>query len=172
MKNSNNHFGTVVQIFGPVVDVQFQENALPPIFTALRLTNPTIDDRQGNLTLEVAQHLGENIVRTIAMDSTDGSSVEMEVENTGGPLKFLLNGNARSNSQWVGDPIDERGKIDLHNSRQSHRDPPQFQEYNTQLRNSVTGIKVIDLLAPYVKGGKNWSFRWSRSGKNRYHQWS
>ena len=68
MKNSNNHFGTVVQIFGPVVDVQFQENALPPILTALRLTNPTIDDRQGNLTLEVAQHLGENIVRTIAMD--------------------------------------------------------------------------------------------------------
>jgi len=166
MKNSNNHFGTVVQIFGPVVDVQFQENALPPIFTALRLTNPTIDDRQGNLTLEVAQHLGENIVRTIAMDSTDGLKRGMEVENTGEPIKVPVGMETLGRIlNVVGDPIDERGKIESSQLAPIHRDPPQFQEYNTNSEILVTGIKVIDLLAPYVKGGKIGLFGGAGVGK-------
>lgn len=158
--------GIVKQVMGPVVDVEFETGDLPAINTALRVTNPAIDTREGNLVLEVAQHLGDKTVRTIAMDSTDGLVRGQKVDNTGkmisapvgrGVLGRIIN--------VVGDPIDEAGPLKSDEAWEIHRVAPSFDQQSTQAEMLMTGIKVVDLLAPYAKGGKIGLFGGAGVGK-------
>lgn len=158
--------GKVLQVLGPVVDVEFQEGELPAIYTALKATNKSIDDRSGNLVLEVAQHLGNRVVRTIAMDSSEGLVRGTHVENTGQAITTPV-GNAVLGRimNVIGEPIDERGKIDAKEFWPIHRPSPKFEDQATAQEILMTGIKVIDLLAPYVKGGKIGLFGGAGVGK-------
>ncbi len=161
--------GTVLQVMGPVVDVLFEgarAGDLPEIYTALKVTNPAIDDRPFNLVLEVAQHLGENGVRTIAMDATDGLMRGMEVRNTGGSITVPVGREALGRiMNVVGDPVDEGGPIESELRLPIHRKPPEFRDQNVEQQTFETGIKVIDLLAPYLKGGKIGLFGGAGVGK-------
>ncbi len=158
--------GIVSQIMGPVVDVDFPTGDLPAINTALRLTNKSIDARENNLVLEVAQHLGDRSCRTIAMDSTDGLVRGQKVMNTGKmittPVGDAVLGRILN---VIGEPIDEAGPIGEKVSWEIHRPAPKFEDQSTKAEMLVTGIKVVDLLAPYVKGGKIGLFGGAGVGK-------
>ena len=158
--------GKIAQVMGPVVDVEFEAGELPDIYTALKVTNETIDDRKDNLTLEVAQHLGENTVRTIAMDSTDGLVRGGEVANSGSMISMPVgDGTLGRIMNLLGDPIDNLGDVQTEKRMPIHRDPPEFDQQDTSTEMLVTGIKVIDLLAPYRKGGKIGLFGGAGVGK-------
>ncbi len=158
--------GRVAQVLGPVVDVEFPENQLPFIMTALKVTNPCIDDKPWNLTLEVSQHLGNNLVRAIAMDATDGLVRGMEVRNTGDRITVPVGpGTLGRVMNLLGDPIDDAGPIPCEKRMPIHRAAPLFQDQDTKDSILVTGIKVIDLLAPYKKGGKIGLFGGAGVGK-------
>jgi len=158
--------GVVVQILGPVIDVRFQENELPPILTALTLTNPSINDHEDDLVLEVTQHIGDRLVRTIAMDSTDGLRRGVPVRSTGAPIQVPV-GKATLGRVMnvVGQPVDEGGPIESPFHYPIHRAAPTFSQLSTTNGILVTGIKVIDLLAPYMKGGKIGLFGGAGVGK-------
>jgi len=158
--------GKVVQVMGPVVDVEFPPGNLPEIYTALRLTNPGIDEREDNLVLEVAQHLGENTVRAVAMDTTDGLVRGQPVRNTGDAIRVPV-GEATLGRimNVVGDPVDERGPIESKATYPIHRPPPEFIDQSTGVEALETGIKVVDLIAPYPKGGKVGLFGGAGVGK-------
>jgi len=146
--------GTIKQVLGPVVDVEFT-GELPPIYTALQATNKTISDVKGNLTLEVAQHLGDGLVRTISMDSTDGLTRGTMVENTGAMISAPVGPEVLGRILNVtGDPVDEAGPVTAKERWEIHREPPKFEEQAIETEMLMTGIKVVDLLAPYAKGGK------------------
>jgi F-type H+-transporting ATPase subunit beta len=158
--------GRVVQIIGAVVDVEF-DGHLPAILSALETTNA--DQRTGapvRLVLEVAQHLGENTVRTIAMDSTEGLTRGHPVVDTGGPITVPVGpGTLGRIMNVIGEPVDEAGPIP-HNRRASiHREAPAFADQRTSAEMLVTGIKVVDLLCPYTKGGKIGLFGGAGVGK-------
>ena len=158
--------GRVAQVLGPVVDVEFPENQLPFILTALKVTNPYIDDQEWNLTLEVSQHLGNNLVRTIAMDATDGLVRGAVVKNTGDRITVPVGpGTLGRVMNLLGDPIDAAGPIPCDMRMPIHRSAPLFQDQDTKDSILVTGIKVIDLLAPYKKGGKIGLFGGAGVGK-------
>jgi F-type H+-transporting ATPase subunit beta len=158
--------GRISQVLGNVVDVQFSNGSLPPILTALRVTNPAIDDRQGNLVLEVEQHLGENTVRCIAMDTTDGLVRGMPVENTGAPITVPVGpGTLGRLMNVTGDSIDEAGPIQGLKRMPIHRDAPAFDEQGTEVEILETGIKVIDLICPFSRGGKIGLFGGAGVGK-------
>lgn len=158
--------GKVVQVLGPVVDIEFPEGELPAICTALKATNQSIDDRKGNLVLEVAQHLGNRVVRTIAMDSSEGLVRGAEVQNTGQAITTPVGNEVLGRIMNVlGEPIDERGKIEAKEYWPIHRPSPKFEDQATAQEVLMTGIKVIDLLAPYVKGGKIGLFGGAGVGK-------
>lgn len=158
--------GTITQILGPVVDVKFDEESIPPIYTALWVTNPSIDDRENNLTLEVVQHVGDNVARTIAMDSTDGLCRGMDVINTGEEITVPVGEETLGRIMNVtGEPVDEAGDIGSDKRYSIHRPAPAFSELNTSDEILVTGIKVVDLLAPYMKGGKIGLFGGAGVGK-------
>ncbi|MFB6262986.1 MAG: F0F1 ATP synthase subunit beta [Bradymonadaceae bacterium] len=201
---------------GPVVDVQFEPEAVPELMTALKVTNPTISDEDWNLVLEVAKHLGEGVVKAIAMDSTDGLTRGQEVLNTGAPITMPVGDEVLGRIfEVTGDPIDElkifhldngdivRGVLyeekestydiavrpdpdDVHHREIEtlsktevdhiedletdkrwpiHREPPSFNEQTTTTEAFETGIKVIDLLAPYAEGGKTGLFGGAGVGK-------
>jgi F-type H+-transporting ATPase subunit beta len=158
--------GKIAQVIGPVVDIDFPAGQLPRILNALRVTNPSISGAADNLVLEVAQHLGESTVRAIAMDSTDGLTRGMEAKDTGGPIMMPV-GNACLGRilNVVGEPVDELGPVDAKIFKPIHRDPPKFEEQATKIEIFETGIKVIDLLAPYKKGGKIGLFGGAGVGK-------
>jgi F-type H+-transporting ATPase subunit beta len=158
--------GKVTQVLGPVVDVEFPPGGLPEVFTALRVTNPNISAAQNNLTIEVAQHLGENTVRCIAMDSTDGIGRGQPVTNTGSPIQAPV-GKATLGRilNVTGDPVDEKGPVNAKESWPIHRQPPPFTEQDVRVQMFETGIKVIDLLAPYTRGGKIGLFGGAGVGK-------
>src|SRR5512134_548904 len=119
--------GRVLQVMGPVVDVEFPPGELPEVYTALRLTNPGIDDRESNLVVEVAQHLGENTVRCIAMDSTEGLTRGQPVVNTGDGIRVPVgNGTLGRIMNVIGEPVDERGPIEGTTTAPIHRAPPKF----------------------------------------------
>jgi len=152
--------GKITQVIGAVVDVQFEDN-LPEILNALEC------DNNGNrLVLEVAQHLGENTVRTIAMDATEGLVRGQEVKDTGGPISVPV-GNATLGRilNVIGEPVDEKGPVDATERRAIHQPAPEFSEQSTESEILVTGIKVVDLLAPYSKGGKIGLFGGAGVGK-------
>jgi F-type H+-transporting ATPase subunit beta len=157
---SKNIVGKITQVTGAVVDVQFGD-ALPAILNALHVQN------QGKLlVLEVAQHLGENTVRAIAMDSTDGLVRGAEVSDTGAPISMPVGPETLGRIiNVIGEPIDERGPIGNKHTLPIHRAAPEFSEQSTEAQILITGIKVIDLLAPYAKGGKIGLFGGAGVGK-------
>ena len=158
--------GTVTQILGPVLDVRFDDGNLPEIYTALTVTNPSIDDREDNLVLEVTQHIGDDTVRTIAMDSTEGLTRGIPATDTGGPISVPVGTETLGRVMNVtGTPVDEQGPLESANRYPIHRPAPRFSELNTSDEILVTGIKVIDLLAPYMKGGKIGLFGGAGVGK-------
>jgi F-type H+-transporting ATPase subunit beta len=161
-----NESGKVLQVMGPVVDVEFPPGELPEIFTALRLTNSAIDERQGNLVLEVAQHLGENTVRTIAMDTTDGLVRGQPVQNTGDVIRVPVGPATLGRiMNVIGEPVDERGPIESEMTYPIHRPAPEFVDQSTTVEALETGIKVVDLIEPYPKGGKVGLFGGAGVGK-------
>ncbi len=155
--------GRIRQVIGPVVDVEFPEEHLPNIYHACRVKrgNDTPD-----LVIEVAQHLGENIVRCIAMASTDGLVRGMQVENTGEPISAPVGKECLGRiMNVVGEPVDEMGPINAKKRYPIHRPAPSFEEQDTGTEMLETGIKVIDLLEPYTKGGKTGLFGGAGVGK-------
>jgi F-type H+-transporting ATPase subunit beta len=155
-----NKEGKITQIIGAVIDVSFEEE-LPEIYTALQV------DNQGNkLILEVAQHLGEGSVRTIAMDSTEGLKRGDVVTNTGSPISVPVGPETLGRIiNVIGEPIDEKGEVKTKEKWPIHRQAPKFTDQSTETEMLVTGIKVIDLLAPYAKGGKVGLFGGAGVGK-------
>ena len=160
MAEISNSVGKVTQVLGAVVDVQF-EGELPEILNALHCET---DD--GTLVLEVAQHLGESTVRTIAMDATEGLVRGKDVVDTGNPITVPVGPETLGRIlNVVGSPVDERGPINTKQSLPIHRDAPEFVEQSTETEILVTGIKVVDLLAPYSRGGKVGLFGGAGVGK-------
>jgi len=166
MSVKKNENGKIVQIMGAVVDVAFPPGHLPAILTALKVSNKAINDEQWNLTLEVAQHLGENAVRTIALDTTEGLTRGTEVMNTNEELSVPV-GEATLGRvlNLLGEPIDNAGPVNAKSRLPIHRPAPAFKDQDTSDSVLVTGIKVIDLLAPYRKGGKIGLFGGAGVGK-------
>ena len=158
--------GKVLQVMGPVVDVEFPPGQLPEIYTALTLNNPSIGDEPDNLVIEVAQHLGENTVRCIAMDSTEGLVRGASVVNTGEPIRVPV-GEATLGRimNVIGKPVDEAGPIKSDTSLPIHRHPPKLEEQSTTIQQFETGLKVIDLLCPFPLGGKIGLFGGAGVGK-------
>ncbi len=158
--------GIIKQVMGPVVDVEFPEGNLPEIYTALRVSNPFISKEENNLVLEIASHLGDGIVRTIAMDQTEGLKRGQTVIDTGKPIQAPVGKNVLGRIINVtGDPIDERGPVEYAKTYDIHRAAPSFAKQSTKKEPFYTGIKVIDLLAPYLKGGKIGLFGGAGVGK-------
>jgi F-type H+-transporting ATPase subunit beta len=161
-----NASGKIVQVMGPVVDVEFPQGALPELFTALRTTNSGIDEREMNLVVEVALHLGENTVRCIAMDTSDGLVRGQEVQNTGAPITVPVGPSTLGRiMNVIGEPVDERGPIESDMRFPIHRPAPEFVDQSTAVEVLETGIKVVDLIAPYPKGGKVGLFGGAGVGK-------
>lgn len=151
--------GEIKQVLGPVVDVEFPSGHLPSILTALK-----VEER--NLTLEVAQHLGERLCRTVAMSATEGLKRGMSVINTGDMIKVPVGNEVLGRILNVtGDPVDGKPEVQTDIKWPIHRDSPSLEEQSTQTQMLVTGIKVVDLLAPYVKGGKVGLFGGAGVGK-------
>src|SRR5512137_428358 len=160
------NIGTVVQVIGPVVDVAFDEGKLPEIMNAIAITNPTINDVEDNLIVEVAQHLGDNVVRCIAMDITDGLVRGMKAKDTGGPISVPVGPECLGRIlNVVGRPVDGLGPVDIKKMSPIHRDAPSFIEQDTTVHVLETGVKVIDLLVPFPRGGKMGMFGGAGVGK-------
>jgi F-type H+-transporting ATPase subunit beta len=158
--------GKITQVLGAVVDVAFPSGSLPSILTALKTTNPGINDRPWNLTLEVAQHLGDDTVRAIALDATDGLQRGVEVRSTGDALKMPVGPETLGRvMNLLGEPIDGGAPIGAQHHLPIHHPAPAFDQQSTQEAMLVTGIKVVDLLAPYKKGGKIGLFGGAGVGK-------
>ena len=159
-KKTGNIVGRISQVIGAVVDVEF-EGDLPSILNALEL------DNEGNkLVLEVAQHLGENEVRTIAMDTTDGLVRGMKVTDTGAPITVPVGPETLGRIlNVIGEPVDDGKRMNSKKHLPIHRDAPEYVEQSTDAEILVTGIKVVDLLAPYAKGGKIGLFGGAGVGK-------
>ena len=158
--------GTVKQVMGPVVDVEFASGELPPILSALTTTNKAIDDRAENLVLEVAQHLGDGLVRTVAMDTSEGLTRGQAVTQTGDSITAPVGKEVLGRIiNVVGEPVDGKGAVQSKERWSIHREAPPFEEQSTKAEMLMTGIKVVDLLAPYAKGGKIGLFGGAGVGK-------
>ncbi len=161
-KKSSYANGTVVQVLGPVVDVQFPPDELPEIYFALEV----VPEGGEPLTLEVQQHLGNDWVRAVAMSSTDGLRRGMEVKNTGGAITVPVGPETLGRIlNVVGQPIDQAGPVEAKVEYPIHRPAPAFEDQSTQIEVFETGIKVIDLIAPFTKGGKTGVFGGAGVGK-------
>src|SRR3954454_12658266 len=158
--------GKVVQVIGPVVDVEFAGSGLPEIYTALTVTNPAIDARPDNLVIEVAQHLGERTVRCVSMDTTDGLVRGSVVKNTGSPIMMPVGKEVLGRIlNVVGIPVDDGPTLTVKKRMPIHRSAPTFTEQAVKIEAFETGIKVVDLLAPYRRGGKIGLFGGAGVGK-------
>src|ERR1041385_4538986 len=160
--------GKITQVIGAVVDVQF-EGHLPAILNALETNNAglkTEANPNGRLVLEVAQHLGESTVRTVAMDTSEGLVRGQDVTDTGQPIAVPVGDECLGRIiNVVGDPVDEAGPVKTPQKRAIHQPAPEYTEQSTEAEILVTGIKVVDLLAPYAKGGKIGLFGGAGVGK-------
>jgi len=160
------NIGTVVQVIGPVVDVAFEEGKLPYIFNGIAITNPTINNEEDNLIVEVAQHLGDNVVRCIAMDITDGLVRGMKAKDLDTPIMVPVGKECLGRIlNVVGKPVDGLGPITAQNYSPIHREAPTFLEQDTSVHVLETGVKVIDLLVPFPRGGKMGMFGGAGVGK-------
>lgn len=166
-KNGVGRKGKIAQVLGAVIDVEFPKEAgIPSIYDALLVTNPTIDDKPNNLVLEVAQHLGDNMVRCVAMDSSEGLVRGQDVVDTGAPISIPVGAKTLGRiMDVIGRPVDEMGPIDTDTRWSIHRPTPSFEDQSTSKELLETGIKVIDLLAPFLKGGKIGLFGGAGVGK-------
>lgn len=161
-----NNIGKIRQVIGPVVDVEFPSGSVPPIYQAIKLTNKAISNKEWNLTVEVAQHLGENTVRCIALDSSEGLVRGQQAQDTGERVSVPVGPETLGRiMNVIGEPVDELGEIKSKKRYPIHRHPPAFTEQSVAVDQLVTGIKVVDLLAPYVKGGKIGLFGGAGVGK-------
>jgi F-type H+-transporting ATPase subunit beta len=164
--NGTGNVGKITQVIGAVIDVEFKTGQLPPILNALAVTNPAIDEREDNLILEVAQHLGERTVRCIGMDTTDGLVRGMDARDTGDSIRMPV-GEATLGRilNVIGEPVDGMGPINAKTTLPIHREPPAFVDQATEVQALETGIKVVDLLCPYSRGGKIGLFGGAGVGK-------
>src|SRR5688572_20980064 len=165
---TNDHqIGRVVQIIGPAVDIEFGEGHLPSLQSAIRIVdNGELGKVPIDVVVEVANHIGENQVRCIAMKPTDGMVRGMKAIDTGAPIMVPVGRETLGRIMNVlGEPVDERGPIVSQESWSIHREAPPFDEQSTSIEMFETGIKVIDLLEPYTKGGKTGLFGGAGVGK-------
>ncbi|NOY70127.1 MAG: F0F1 ATP synthase subunit beta [Deltaproteobacteria bacterium] len=165
-KIGSENIGKVVQVMGPVVDVEFEQGKLPEIMTALLISNQAINDEPDNLVVEVAQHLGDNVVRTIAMDITDGLVRGMPVKDTGDQIMVPVGAASLGRvMNVVGRPVDGLGPISHEKMAPIHRLAPALTEQDVSVQVLETGVKVIDLLVPFPRGGKMGMFGGAGVGK-------
>ncbi len=158
--------GRIKQVIGPVVDIEFPNGKLPDIYHAVKVTNPSNEGGEWNLVLEVAQHLGGNTVRAIAMDATDGLTRGQPAMNTGDQILVPVGRECLGRIiNVIGEPVDEKGPVQAKKKYPIHRKPPLFRDQSTQVQPFYTGIKVIDMLAPYIRGGKIGLFGGAGVGK-------
>src|SRR5215813_3016120 len=159
--------GKVVQIIGPVVDVEFSEGHLPPIYQALRVTSNGFEvPHPIDIVCEVQQHLGEGRVRTVSMLPTDGMVRGMKATDTGGPIRVPVGeGTLGRVMNVIGEPVDNLGPVPHQQRYPIHRHAPSFDEQSTELQMFETGIKVIDLIQPFLRGGKIGLFGGAGVGK-------
>src|SRR5215212_5678207 len=167
MANETQQIGKVVQIIGPAVDIEFAEGHLPAIYNAIRVTdNGELGKVPIDVVVEVANHIGESQVRCIAMKPTDGMVRGMKAIDTGAPIKVPVGRQTLGRIMNVlGAPVDERGPINSEHLWSIHREAPKFEDQSTSIEMFETGIKVIDLLEPYTKGGKTGLFGGAGVGK-------
>jgi F-type H+-transporting ATPase subunit beta len=160
------NIGKIVQVIGNVVDVEFPEGKLPEILSAIAISNPSISDEEDNLIVEVAQHLGDNVVRCVGMDTTDGLVRGMNAKDTGAPIQMPVGKPSLGRVlNVVGRPVDGLGPVDADKFAPIHRSAPGFTEQDTSVRVLETGVKVIDLLVPFPRGGKMGMFGGAGVGK-------
>ncbi len=160
------NIGKIVQVIGPVVDVAFEEGKLPSILNAITITNPAINDQEDNLVIEVALHMGDNVVRCIAMDITDGLVRGMIAKDTGAPIMVPVGKECLGRIlNVIGRPVDGLGPINAEHMAPIHRKSPAFLEQDTSVHVLETGVKVIDLLVPFPRGGKMGMFGGAGVGK-------
>ncbi|MFH0811437.1 MAG: F0F1 ATP synthase subunit beta [Pseudomonadota bacterium] len=158
--------GKIAQVIGPVVDIKFERGNLPPIYGALELTNPNVDDTEGNLVLEVAQHIGDNTVRCVAMETTDGLRRGQKAAYRGEQITMPVGKEVLGRViNVIGKPVDEMGPVEAKTRYPIHRPSPTFVDQNVAVEALETGVKVIDLLEPYSKGGKTGLFGGAGVGK-------
>ena len=158
--------GRIKQVIGPIVDVEFESGQLPSIYHAVRVSNATIDSKEWNLVLEVAQHLGENTVRCVSMDSTDGLVRGQPALNTGKQIQMPVGRETLGRIlNVIGEPVDEAGPVNATKHYPIHRAAPAFRDQSVTVQPFFTGIKVVDLLAPYARGGKIGLFGGAGVGK-------
>ncbi len=158
--------GTIAQVIGPVIDVLFEEGNLPSIRNAIMISNPAINDEEDNLVVEVAQHLGDNVVRCIAMDITDGLVRGMPARDSGSPIMVPVGQACLGRIlNVVGRPVDGLGPVESKIHMPIHREAPTFLEQDTSVHVLETGVKVIDLLVPFPRGGKMGMFGGAGVGK-------
>lgn len=158
--------GKIVQVIGPVVDIEFSNSKLPAILNAIRIPRVSSEGVEEDLICEAQQHLGEDRVRTVAMDSTDGLVRGMKAIDTGAPIKVPVGPKVLGRLiNVIGHPIDALGPVEAKTFYSIHRPPPSFEQLSTQKEMFETGIKVIDLLEPYTKGGKTGLFGGAGVGK-------
>jgi F-type H+-transporting ATPase subunit beta len=160
------NLGKIVQVIGNVVDVEFEEGKLPPLLNAVLVSNPGLGPEEDNLVLEVAQHLGDNVVRTIGMDLTDGLVRGMQVRDTGNPIMMPVGSEVLGRViNVVGKTVDGLGPVVTDKYMPIHRAAPTFTEQDTSVNVLETGVKVIDLLVPFPRGGKMGMFGGAGVGK-------
>jgi F-type H+-transporting ATPase subunit beta len=160
------NIGKIVQVIGNVVDVEFPEGKLPEILSAIALSNPTISDEEDNLIVEAAQHLGDNVVRCVGMDTTDGLVRGMPAKDTGAPIQMPVGKPSLGRVlNVVGRPVDGLGAVEAEQYAPIHRPAPAFTEQDTSVNVLETGVKVIDLLVPFPRGGKMGMFGGAGVGK-------
>ena len=158
--------GKIIQVMGPVVDVSFEDGVLPELYNAVKIERPGEGGENETLVCEVAQHLGDNAVRSVAMHSTDGLVRGMEVIDSGAPISVPVGEEVLGRIlNVVGDPVDKKPPVESKAKWSIHRDAPAFEEQDTKMEMLETGIKVIDLLEPYLKGGKTGLFGGAGVGK-------
>ena len=164
---ANRAIGKVIQVAGPAIDIQFPEGQIPPIYTAIRVTSEGFNvPAPVDLIVEVAQHIGEGRVRTIALQPTEGLVRGMKAESTGAPVTVPVGKETLGRVlNVIGEPVDERGPVNTAQRYPIHRPAPTFDQQSTELQMLETGIKVIDLLEPYVRGGKIGLFGGAGVGK-------
>ena len=159
-------FGKIVQVMGPVLDIEFPEGQVPAINNCLKVTNPSLSDKEENLTLEVALHLGDNLVRAIAMEGTDGLSRGFRVRDTGEQIMVPVGKDVLGRIlNVIGEPVDEEGPVKTNKKYPIHRSSPKLTQLDSNQEVLVTGIKVVDLMAPFLKGGKIGLFGGAGVGK-------
>ncbi|MGZ3696986.1 MAG: F0F1 ATP synthase subunit beta, partial [Bdellovibrionota bacterium] len=158
--------GRIKQVIGPIVDVEFESGQLPAIYHAVKVTNQSLGDKEWNLVLEVALHLGENTVRCVSMDSTEGLMRGLPAMNTGAQIQVPVGRETLGRIlNVIGEPVDEAGPVGAKKTYPIHRHAPSFKDQSVTVQPFYTGIKVVDLLAPYARGGKIGLFGGAGVGK-------